>query len=209
MPSTSTIPVLPAGPSITGADGRRFTLRPESRAALLAALNARAIVVDVDHASLLEAPHGGASPAAAWLSGFSFDATGMLTATADWTPFGQRLHRDKTYRYLSPALRVDANGAILGLHSVALTNQPNFPSLSLNSSTPSAGRIALCRVTALRTSWSGWTPVEPSQRDANPQGDVAIVATFPPPAAAPRELTKAERTLLWAFPNLKAEDLES
>ena len=130
--------VLPApkGPTIRGKDGRAWT--PGKRDAVLRAANSRPIQLDVNHAAVHRAPKGEDSPAAAWLSGFEFDTDGNLWASkVEWTPYGERLHADKAYRFLSPALLYDSKsgtsqgvlGEITGLHSVGLVNDPNFVDL--------------------------------------------------------------------------------
>ena len=141
LPEASTPParlmIMPApkGPTIRGKDGRAWTLT--KRDAVLRAANARPVQLDTNHAAVHRAPKGEDSPAAAWLSGFEFDTDGALWASkVEWTPYGERLHADKAYRFLSPALLYDSKsgtsgvlGEITGLHSVGLVNDPNFVDL--------------------------------------------------------------------------------
>jgi len=86
------------------------------------------------------APKGEPAPASGWLSDWRFDTEG-LTAAVEWTPIGTELFSKKAYRYLSPALLHDGVGGkndttmgnVIGLHSVALTNDPNLDLPALNS----------------------------------------------------------------------------
>lgn len=138
----------PKDGAVRGRDGRAWSAG--ERQAILAQLAARPIQLDVNHAAVHRAPRGEDSPAAAWLSGWEFSADGALWATAvDWTPLGQRLHQDRAYKFLSPALLFDSNratpgvqGTITGLHSVGLTNDPNFLDLpALNAAGPEKAKM--------------------------------------------------------------------
>lgn len=130
------IVVLPSGPEIRGRDGRAWAVK--DRAAILAQLSQRPILLDENHASVHAAPNGQPSPAAGWLSDFSFTDQG-LEAAVEWTPYGLDLFSKKAYRYVSPALFHTAQsasgvlGAVRGLHSVGLTNSPNLDLPALNS----------------------------------------------------------------------------
>jgi len=130
------IVVLPSGPEIRGRDGRAWAVK--DRAAILAQLAQRPILLDENHASVHAAPNGQPSPAAGWLSDFSFTDQG-LEAAVEWTPYGLDLFSKKAYRYVSPALFHTAQsasgvlGAVRGLHSVGLTNSPNLDLPALNS----------------------------------------------------------------------------
>ncbi|WP_439640074.1 phage protease [Nevskia sp.] len=128
------IPVIPAPDAqgrIVGADGRQWRL---SRPAQVAASATRPIPIDENHSTQLAAPAGQAAPAFGWVSGLAVDADGGISGPADWNPRGLNAYANRDYRYLSPVIEFDAaTGEIVGVRSVALTNNPNFPSLALNA----------------------------------------------------------------------------
>lgn len=129
--------VLPAGDEVRGVDGRAWSVK--DRAAILAQLT-KPIPLDENHSTVHAAPQGGKSPACGWLSDFQFTDAG-LEAAVEWTPYGAERFLKKEYRFLSPALKYSSAGAttsvlgtVHGLHSVGLTNHPNFDGLTaLNS----------------------------------------------------------------------------
>jgi phage I-like protein len=106
---------------------------PIDRAALLAQLNVRPIVMDQGFSNVLKAPQGGESPAIAWLSNWRIDVNGSLWADrVEFTPWGQRAVQDKTLRWLSPAVAVNASGAIRALASVSLLRSPDTDLVAMN-----------------------------------------------------------------------------
>lgn len=123
------VELLPVG-EIVGADGRRFRL--DEPASIIAAFASRSldVVVDWEHASELLAPAGHPAPAAGWVRELEL-RDGMIWGRVDWTPRGAESVRSREYRYLSPAFR-HQNGAVRGLVSVGLTNQPNLDLRALN-----------------------------------------------------------------------------
>ena len=96
------------------------------------------IVVDFAHKTIFGA--GFDAPAAGWIkrSALSLidDQTGDapsvsgLWAQVEWTPRGREAVANGDYRYLSPVLMADKQGQIIGLHSVALTNDPALSNLA-------------------------------------------------------------------------------
>lgn len=131
--------MLPAGQLLKGRDGRAFSIRDQQ--AILAHLASlkRPVLLDENHSAVHRAPRGESSPAAGWLSDFKFEAAG-LSAAVQFTPYGRDLIATQSYRYLSPALLHDA-GVVIGLHSVALTNDPNLELPALNSTETVAEQV--------------------------------------------------------------------
>lgn len=123
--------VLPApGPGgiLPARDRRRQ--RVTDVPALVAKLNAQAVKtrVDYDHASEPESrTFRGSTGADGWLSRFRANARGGITADAALSDAAYKDLRARRYRYLSPAIVLDRNDDVVGLSSVALTNNPNLP----------------------------------------------------------------------------------
>lgn len=136
------IHVLPAGPEITGDDGRQFKLAdPESviRASLEHADGRpRKRVVDWEHATILKAGKGEEAPAAGWISEMQSRPDGIW-ARVEWTEPGNWSVESKGYIYTSPVVEHGADGAIRRITSVALTNNPNLSLTALNRAAPGEG----------------------------------------------------------------------
>jgi phage I-like protein len=80
----------------------------------------RDLVVDYEHQTL----GGGEAPAAGWIKEFALRDDG-LWARVEWTERGAGRIAAREYRYLSPTISVDKKTRrVVGLHSVALTNDP-------------------------------------------------------------------------------------
>lgn len=113
--------VLPA------ADGR--VQRVRDPAALAGALNAQAhaVRVDRDHRSEPSAKtFAGTTEAEGWLSAFSVNHRGGISADAELGADMLAALRAKRYRYVSPALLLDHADDVVGLSSVAMVNNPNL-----------------------------------------------------------------------------------
>jgi phage I-like protein len=126
------IQLLPAGPSIQGADGRAWTL--DDPAALIKAFQQRRqpLVVDWEHASEHRAPQGLEAPAAGWVDQLEV-RDGALWGHVDWTPKAAQQIQAREYRYLSPVFTYRKDTLqVVALTSVALTNQPNLDLQALN-----------------------------------------------------------------------------
>ena len=126
------IQLFPAGPAITGADGRAWTL-PDPHA-LIAAFAARnkPLVVDWEHASEHRAPHGLDAPAAGWIDQIEVRA-GAIYGHVEWTPKAAQQIADREYRFLSPVFTyAKTDSRIVELVSAGLTNQPNLTLTALN-----------------------------------------------------------------------------
>ena len=151
QPLDATLPewiqLLPAGPDITGADGRAWRL--EDPAALVVAFQQRhtPLVIDWEHASETRAPQGLDAPAAGWIHQLEV-RHGQLWGQVEWTGRAVQQIQDREYRYLSPAFTYrKGDRRIVALTSVALTNQPNLSLTALNreESPMSLLPAALCR----------------------------------------------------------------
>lgn len=84
--------------------------------------NSPDIVLDLDHSSETTSD----TSAAGWLSNFRICQTRGLLADIELTPIGEDAVFNKIYKYLSPAVVVDAQGNPYKLTSVALTNRPRI-----------------------------------------------------------------------------------
>lgn len=127
------IPAPDAQGLIIGVDGR--TWRMPNPAAVVASQK-KAIQIDENHAAKLAAPIGQPSPSFGWIEKMTVEKDGSITAPVDWTERGLNAVRAKDYRFLSPVIEFLVTGEIVGVHSIALTNDPNFLSLALNSAQP-------------------------------------------------------------------------
>jgi len=131
-PPPDWIQLLPAGPAITGADGRAWTL-PDS-AALLTEFTARnkPMVVDWEHSSEHRAPQGLDAPAAGWIDRLEA-RNGAIWGHVEWTPKAAQQIAAKEYRFLSPVFTyAKTDSRIVALVSAGLTNQPNLNLTALN-----------------------------------------------------------------------------
>lgn len=135
-PPPEWIQLLPAGPAITGADGRSWTL-PDP-AALLTEFIARnkPLVVDWEHASEHRAPQGLDAPAAGWIDRLEA-RNGAIWGHVEWTPKAAQQIAAREYRFLSPVFTyAKADSRIVALVSAGLTNQPNLNLTALNREEP-------------------------------------------------------------------------
>lgn len=148
-PPPDWIQLLPAGPAITGSDGRAWTL-PDP-AALLTQFTARnkPLVVDWEHSSEHRAPHGLDAPAAGWID--QLEARhGAIWGHVDWTPKAAQQITAKEYRFLSPVFTYAKTGhQIVALVSAGLTNQPNLNLTALNQEQARMDLTAICAALGL------------------------------------------------------------
>ena len=127
------VEVLPAGPVITGRDGR--TWLNDNPAGILAAFMAEGkdLPIDWEHSSERKAPQGEQAPAAGWMKGMQLGPDGIIRATVEWTPRGVESIKNREYRYLSPVFLFDRQtNAIKRITSAGLTNRPNLLLRALN-----------------------------------------------------------------------------
>lgn len=129
------IHVLPAGPRITGDDGREFELA-DAEAVIRASLEGadgkpRKRVVDWEHATILKGRKGEEAPAAGWITEMQSRPDGIW-ARVEWTDRGNWSVESKEYIYVSPVVEHAEDGQIARIVSVALTNDPNLSLTALN-----------------------------------------------------------------------------
>lgn len=130
--------IIPEG-EFSGIDGRPFDapawiLTPERGREIVAVLNQRHIdmVIDYEHATLKAIETGEPAPAAGWLkqNGFVYvEGVGICSTQFEWTDKAKNFIDSGEYKYISPVLFYNKTGAVIGLHSVALTNKPNLDQL--------------------------------------------------------------------------------
>ena len=126
------VQLLPAGPHITGRDGRAFVFdRPEL---VLEAFRTHdgPLPVDWEHATEHRAPNGLDAPAAGWIVELE-ERGGELWGRVEWTSRGADHVASREYRFLSPVVAYARDTQrVLQLVSAGLTNQPNFKMTALN-----------------------------------------------------------------------------
>ena len=130
--------IIPEG-EFRGIDGRPFDapawiLTPERGHEIVAVLNQRHIdmVIDYEHATLKAIETGEPAPAAGWLkqNGFVYvEGVGICSTQFEWIDKAKNFIDSGEYKYISPVLFYNKTGAVIGLHSVALTNKPNLDQL--------------------------------------------------------------------------------
>ena len=128
------VELIPAGPVVTGRDGRSWTFTPADANTVVAEFAARnaALPIDWEHASQHRAPVGEEAPAAAWIESLEV-RDGALWGAVNWTERGGAQVASREYRYLSPVFDFDpATGRIARLVSAGLTNLPNLHLQALN-----------------------------------------------------------------------------
>jgi phage I-like protein len=129
------LPLIPAGDS-TGRDGRGF--RNPDPAAVVAAFDPTAqLPLDYEHSTHVRAPQGQDAPAVGWIVALE-EREGAVWGQFDWNPTGVEAIRTRAYRYYSPAVQLDASGAVVRLLSVGLTNTPNLSLPALNRQAPTS-----------------------------------------------------------------------
>jgi len=79
------------------------------------------LVFDYEHQTL----EGVQAPAAGWVKELSWDPAAGIIARVEWTERGAAYVAAREYRYFSPVFYVrKSDNKLVGLHSVALTNDP-------------------------------------------------------------------------------------
>lgn len=130
--------LIPAGPTVTGRDGRSWLFDEIAMELVQSSFNTRAIDLPLDweHATQHRAPVGQDAPAAAWIKQLDI-RNGALWGQTDWTPRGALQIEAREYRFLSPVFDFDPEtGRIARLVSAGLTNKPNFLLTALNQENP-------------------------------------------------------------------------
>lgn len=138
------VEMIPAGPAVTGRDGRTWLFDAVAGQNVLDSFGARAVDLPIDwnHALQHSAPQGGDSPAAAWIDRLEM-RDGALWCHVTWTDRGASDVAGRAYRYLSPVFDYDpASNRIVRLVSAGLTNTPNLRLPALNSEEEAMPRSA-------------------------------------------------------------------
>lgn len=128
------VEVLPAGPVITGRDGRSWLFDDLAKQLVQSSFVARTIELPIDweHATQRRATVGLEAPAGGWIKQFEV-RNGALWAQVDWTTRGARQIEGREYRFLSPVFDYETDSTrIVRMVSAALTNIPNFLMTALN-----------------------------------------------------------------------------
>lgn len=132
--------LLPAGPRITGLDGRSWALNAQG---VVAACQRRGLplAIDYEHGQDLRATAGEAAPAAGWIEELQLRDDGVW-GRVSWTPAGAASVINREYRFLSPAFTYDrASAAVAELIGAGLVNRPNLRLTALNREEPSMHKI--------------------------------------------------------------------
>ncbi|MBK9952686.1 MAG: hypothetical protein IPP10_14540 [Candidatus Competibacteraceae bacterium] len=131
------IELIPAGPDVTGADGRAWV--NDAPDAIVATFDERHVplVIDWEHATEHRAPNGLDAPAAGWIDRVE-NRGGAIWGHADWTEKAAAQIAARQYRFLSPVFLFDKQSRrIVALTSAGLTNTPNLTLTALNREEPS------------------------------------------------------------------------
>lgn len=125
------VPLIPAG-EVVGRDGRTWINdKPEVILESFSELD-RDLPIDIEHSTEHKAPKGEPAPAVAWIKELE-NRDGEIWGKTEWNATGKQLVGEQAYRYLSPVILYQpSSGTIVGLTSVAVTNQPNFKLSALN-----------------------------------------------------------------------------
>lgn len=129
------VELIPAGPTVTGRDGRSWLFDDIAAELVQSNFINRAIDLPIDweHATQRRALIGKEAPAGAWIKQFEIRDGGSLWGQVDWTPRGASQVEAREYRFLSPVFDYDLeNRRIVRMVSAALTNIPNFLMTALN-----------------------------------------------------------------------------
>jgi phage I-like protein len=139
LPKTADAPdwieLIPAGNTVEGLDGRKFSNAEPERIIEAFAKHPHDIPLDWEHSTELKAPEGNEAPAAGWIKELQI-REGAIWARIEWTERGRQSVINREYRYVSPAFLHTKQGEIIQLVSAGLTNRPNLRLPSLNQHTP-------------------------------------------------------------------------
>ena len=117
-------------------------MRMSDPAALAAALNAQetGVRIDFDHRSEpSSSTFQGSTAAEGWAKSFRATAAGAVEASLELSSRAREALAEGRYKYLSPALWLNKHTEeVVGMNSLALVNNPNMASLSLNNKGGSA-----------------------------------------------------------------------
>ncbi|SEC23837.1 Mu-like prophage I protein [Pseudomonas saponiphila] len=128
------VQLIPAGPTVTGRDGRSWLFDDMAAGLVQSSFASRAIDLPIDweHATQKRASVGKEAPAGAWIKQFEI-RNGALWGQVEWTPRGASQVEAREYRFLSPVFDYEVDSTrIVRMVSAALTNIPNFLMTALN-----------------------------------------------------------------------------
>ncbi|WP_422097459.1 phage protease [Variovorax sp.] len=137
LQSGAALRIIPAG-YFRAYDGRptevgSWHLGDAGARALIAGLSTRQApyVIDYEHQTLNKEKNGQPAPASGWFDGVDWrEGDGLYLKGVKWTAKASSMIDTKEYRYLSPVFHYTSEGEVVGLHSVALTNDPALVGLS-------------------------------------------------------------------------------
>lgn len=132
------VELIPAGPSVTGRDGRVWLFDSGAQQLVLSSFTSRGIDVPIDweHATQHRAPKGESAPASGWIKQLEI-RDGALWGNVAWNAEGSAQVANRQYRFLSPVFDyIESTGQIVRLVSAGLTNKPNFTLTALNQENP-------------------------------------------------------------------------
>ncbi|MBP5140125.1 phage protease [Pseudomonas chlororaphis] len=132
------VELIPAGPTVTGRDGRSWVFDDLATELVQSSFLSRAIDLPIDweHATQRRASVGKEAPASAWIKQLEI-RNGALWARVDWTPRGALQVESREYRFLSPVFDYETDSTrIVRMVSGGLTNKPNFLLTALNQENP-------------------------------------------------------------------------
>ncbi len=115
------IQLTPRG-AFTARDGRSFNTSPEKLVERFKA-DGVAVPIDVDHATATRSSKGESAPAVGWIEELQARTDGLY-GRVNWLTEGLRILKERTHRYISPALKADDDGNAIWLHSAALVAAP-------------------------------------------------------------------------------------
>lgn len=125
----SQLVILPAG-VVELYEMEPILVDAEAAEIMIAAFNDQGVKVPIDfeHSAVMKAERGEPSPAAAWISGLSWnEQKGLIADVEEWTQEAYEMVLSGRYKYLSPYVIVETcERRPLILHSVALTNKPRI-----------------------------------------------------------------------------------
>lgn len=203
------VELIPAGPVITGRDGRRWLFDEPAQQLVLSSFTARAVDLPIDweHATQHQAPSGSPAPAGGWISRLEI-RDGALWGEVSWTPRAEAQVVAREYRFLSPVFDyLEDSSRIVRLVSAGLTNQPNLVLTALNQESPtpestdvkiSAALLALLGLPETATEQEAITAATNLQQTAQAANSERNLAQFVPRAdydALTQRATNAEQAL--------------
>jgi phage I-like protein len=128
------IMLVPAG-NINGADGRVFINDAPEAVVREFAKFGRSAPVDINHSQFIKAPNGEPSPAVGWIEELQV-REGAIWGRIEWNAAGKAALENRSYRYISPALRQDGAGRVIAILGAGVVNRPNFQMPALAAEQP-------------------------------------------------------------------------